>query len=259
MKVVLFCGGQGLRLRDHFQNTPKPLVPIGSRPVLWHLMNYYSHYGHTDFVLCLGYQGDAIKDYFLNYRETLSNDFVLSKGGREVTLLSSDIEDWTITFVDTGLHANIGERLKAVQRHVAGEEVFLANYSDGLTDLPLDRYLEGFLARKRIGCFLSVRPTAVFHMVEAGPDQFVRGLRGLRDSDIRINGGFFAFRREIFDYLHEGEELVVEPFQRLIEAKQLVAYPYDGYWQCMDTFKDRQALEELAARDEAPWQVWKKK
>src|SRR5262245_22105243 len=155
-------------------------------------MNYYSHYGHTDFVLCLGYQGDAIKDYFLNYRETLSNDFVLSKGGREVTLLSSDIEEWTITFVDTGLHANIGQRLKAVQPHVAGEEVFLANYSDGLSDLPLDRYLESFLARKRIGCFLSVRPNAVFHMVDAGPDQLVRGLRSLGDSEIRINGGFFA-------------------------------------------------------------------
>src|SRR5262245_18050971 len=222
-------------------------------------MNYYSHYGHTDFVLCLGYQGDAIKDYFLNYRETLSNDIVLSKGGREVTLLGSDIEDWTITFVDTGLHSSIGERLRAAQRHVTVEEVFLANYSDGLTDLPLERYVQRFLARQQIGSFLSVRPNAVFHMVESGPDQLVHGLRSLRDSEIRINGGFFVFRQQIFDYLREGEELVVEPFQRLIEARQLVAYPYDGFWQCMDTFKDRQALEELAARDDAPWQVWKKK
>lgn len=259
MKVVLFCGGLGLRLRDHFEKVPKPLVHIGSRPILWHLMNYYSHFGHTDFVLCLGYQGDAIKDYFLNYRETLSNDFVLSKGGREITLLNSDIDDWTITFVDTGLHASIGERLKAVERHVAGEEVFLANYSDGLTDLPLDRYVDDFRARGKIGCFLSVRPNSVFHVVEAGSDRLVRGLRSIQDTDLRINGGFFAFRSEIFDYLHEGEELVIEPFQRLIEARQLLAHPYDGFWQCMDTFKDRQALEELASRDDAPWQVWKKR
>lgn len=259
MKVVLFCGGLGLRLRDHFQNIPKPLVHIGSRPILWHLMNYYSHYGHKDFVLCLGYQGDAIKDYFLNYRETLSNDFVLAKGGREVTLLNRDIEDWTITFVDTGLHSTIGERLKTVQPHVSGEEVFLANYTDGLTDLALDRYVENFLAQERIGCFLSVRPTAVFHMVETGADQRVRGLKSLQDSEIRINGGFFIFREEIFDYIRDGEELVVEAFQRLIEADQLMAYPYDGYWQCMDTFKDQQALEEMAARDDAPWRVRKKR
>jgi glucose-1-phosphate cytidylyltransferase len=259
MKVVLFCGGLGLRLRDHFEKVPKPLVQIGSRPILWHLMNYYSHYGHTDFVLCLGYRGDAIKDYFLNYRETLSNDFVLSKGGREITLLGSDIDNWTITFVDTGLRSTIGERLKAAQPHLEGEEVFLANYSDGLTDLPLDRYVENFRARQRIGCFLSVRPTSVFHMVEAGSDDLVRELRSIQDSDLRINGGFFAFRHEIFDHIRAGEELVVEPFQRLIEANELLAYPYDGFWQCMDTFKDRQALEEMASRDDAPWQVWKQK
>jgi glucose-1-phosphate cytidylyltransferase len=258
MKVVLFCGGQGMRLRDYSQNVPKPLANIGYRPILWHLMNYYSHYGHTEFVLCLGYQGDAIKDYFLNYRETLSNDFILSKGGREVTLLNSDIEDWTITFVDTTLHANIGQRLKAVQSHVANEDVFLANYADGLSDLPLDRYVEDFLAEDRVGCFVSVRPTSVFHIVESDGDRTVRSIRSPRESDIRINGGFFIFRQEIFDYLRDGEELVEEPFRRLIDENQLMAYSYDGFWQCMDTFKDKQALEDMAARDDAPWQVWKK-
>jgi glucose-1-phosphate cytidylyltransferase len=258
MKVVLFCGGLGMRLRDYSQNTPKPLANIGYRPILWHLMNYYSHYGHTDFVLCLGYQGDAIKDYFLNYRETLSNDFILAKGGREVTLLNRDIDDWTITFVDTGLHANIGERFKAVQPFVAEEDVFMANYSDGLTDLPLDRYMESFLAQDRTACFLSARPHVAFHMVETREDGVVRSLRSLRDADIRINAGFFIFRQSIFDYIRKGEELVVEPFRRLIDADQLLAYPYDGFWQSMDTFKDKQALEDMAARDDAPWQVWKK-
>lgn len=257
MKVVLFCGGLGMRLRDHSQNTPKPLATIGDRPILWHVMNYYSHYGHNDFVLCLGYQAAAIKQYFLDYEETLSNDFILGKGGREVTLLNRDIDDWTITFVDTGLHANIGERLVAVREHVAGEEMFLANYSDGLSDLPLDSYVRNFREKGRAACFLSVRPNASFHFVETSDDGAVRALRSMEEADIRINGGYFVFRQEIFDYIEKGEELVVEPFERLIGSDQLLAYRYDGFWRCMDTFKDKQALEEMAARDDAPWQVWK--
>ena len=139
MKVVLFCGGQGMRMREFSETIPKPMVPIGYRPIMWHLMRYYAHFGHKDFILCLGYRGDSIKEYFLNYKEWLSNDFVLSGGGADVQLLSSDIDDWRITFVDTGTHSNIGERLRAVRPHLEGEEIFLANYSDGLTDAPLDR------------------------------------------------------------------------------------------------------------------------
>ena len=259
MKVVLFCGGMGMRLRDDSQNTPKPLATIGYRPILWHVMSYYAHFGHTDFILCLGYRADAIKNYFLEYRETLSNDFVMSQGGREIRLLNRDIEDWTITFVDTGLHSNIGQRLKAVQQHIEGDDVFMANYSDGLSDLPLDRYREHFLAQDKIGSFLSVRPGFAFHIVEADETGLTRSIRSVQESDVRINGGYFIFRSEIFDYIHDGEELVVEPFRRLIEKEQLLAYRYDGFWQCLDTFKDRQALEELAARDDAPWQVWRRR
>ncbi len=257
MKVVLFCGGQGLRLRD-YQNTPKPLARIGEQPILWHLMRYYAHYGHKDFVLCLGYRGAEIKEFFLNYRETLSNDFVLSKGGREVTLLGRDVDDWTITFVDTGQHASIGERLRAVQPHVEGEEVFLANYADGLTDLPLDRYLQHFMNQRRIGMFLSIRPQLVFHVVDSDEAGLVKGIRHIRDCDMHINGGFFVFRRSIFDYLYPGEELVEEPFRRLAEASQLLTYRYEGFWRCLDTFQDKQAFEDLAARGDAPWQVWKR-
>ncbi|MGH0037690.1 MAG: sugar phosphate nucleotidyltransferase [Myxococcota bacterium] len=259
MKVVLFCGGMGLRLRDYSQNTPKPLVPIGYRPVLWHLMNYYAFYGHKDFVLCLGYQADAIKEYFLNYRETVSNDFILSNGGRKIEMLSEDISDWTITFVDTGLHSNIGQRLKAVEPYVKDEEFFLANYSDGLSDLPLDQYVEDFTASGKTACFLSVRPHLVFHMIHNDRDGTVTSLQSCHEADIRINGGFFAFRRDVFDYIRDGEELVEEPFHRMIEARQIMAFEYDGFWQAMDTFKDRQALEEMAARDDAPWQVWKRR
>src|ERR687889_1700501 len=128
MKVVLFCGGQGLRLRDYSENVPKPMVPIGYRPIMWHLMKYYAHHGHKDFILCLGHKADVIKDFFLNYSEALANDFVLTDGGRHVELLSSDIGEWRITFVDTGLHSNIGERLAAVRHHLDEEDHFLATY-----------------------------------------------------------------------------------------------------------------------------------
>ncbi len=249
----------GLRLRDEGHNTPKPLARIGARPILWHLMKYYAHYGHKDFILCLGYRSEAFKDYFLNYAETYSNDFVLSGGGKHVELCSRDIDDWTIRFVDTGLHSNIGMRLKAVEEHLVGEDVFLANYSDGLSDLPLDQYLDRFRSHGRIASFVSVRNNAVSHLVESDPDGTVTAIRSLSDSDIRINGGFFAFRKEIFDYIEPGEELVVEPFERLMKERQLVAHRHDGFWQCMDTFKDKQALEEMAAQDVMPWQVWRQR
>src|SRR5262249_24919348 len=154
----LFCGGLGMRLRDYADNVPKPMVPLGYRPILWHLMKYYAHYGHRDFILCLGYRGDIIKNYFLNYEEGISNDFILSDGGRKRELLTSDISDWRITFVETGLSSNIGQRLMAVRKSLAGEEIFLANYSDGLTDLDLSVQTEAFRKSGAVGSFLSVRP-----------------------------------------------------------------------------------------------------
>ena len=257
MKVVLFCGGLGTRIRDYSENIPKPLVPIGSRPILVNLMRYYAHFGHKDFVLCLGYRADAIKQYFLEYNEAMSNDFVLTKGGREIELLQRDIDDWTITFVDTGLHANIGERLLAVQKHLAGEEVFLANYSDGLSDLRLPGYIDTFLRTDCVAQLLSVPAPHAFHIVEADSNALVTGLVHVGESSVRINGGYFVFRREIFDYIRPGEELVIEPFRRLIEKSKLRAHPYDGFWASMDTFKDRQYLEGLAGGGAAPWEVWK--
>lgn len=258
MKVVLFCGGFGMRLRDGAENTPKPMVNIGYRPILWHIMKYYAHYGHKDFILCLGYKGDMIKRYFLDYDETLSNNFVLTEGGRQIQLLNSDIHDWRITFVDTGLRANIGQRLKAVEPYLADDDIFMANYSDGLTDLDLNAYLEHFRKSGKIGSFVAVKPNSSFHVVSMDSQGLVGSIRDISRSGIRINGGFFAFRREIFDYIYEGEELVYEPFQRLIERKQLLAYSYDGFWACMDTFKEKQQLEDMYTSGNAAWEVWKK-
>ena len=257
MKVVLFCGGLGMRLRDYSDTIPKPMVSIGYRPIIWHVMKYYAHYGHTDFILCLGYRGDLIKQYFLSYEECLSNDFVLSKGGKEVKLHSQDIQNWSINFVDTGLYSNIGQRLKAVERHLAGEEMFLANYTDGLADLPLPQYLDQFAQGDAIASFACVRPAQTFHMVTTDPAGLVKEIRDVEQADVWINGGFFAFKREIFDYMHEGEELVREPFARLITQRRLVAYRHHGFWACMDTFKDKQRLDDLNAQGDCPWEVWR--
>jgi glucose-1-phosphate cytidylyltransferase len=255
MKVVLFCGGAGMRLRGYADDVPKPMVQIGTRPILWHLMKYYAHFGHKDFILCLGHKGNAIKDYFLNYDESVSNDFVWSQGGKSVQLLNRDIDDWTITFVETGTSATIGERLKAVEPFLAGEEMFLANYGDGLSDAHLPTILQAFKESKAIASLLLVQPTASFDIVSAEPGGMVTNVQALAGSDIWINGGFFALRNEIFSYIHPGDELVREPFERLIEKRALLAYKYTGFWQCMDTFKDKQRLEELN-QGAAPWKVW---
>ena len=169
MKVVLFCGGAGMRLRGYADDVPKPMVQIGTRPILWHLMKYYAHFGHKDFILCLGYKGNCIKDYFLHYDESVSNDFVWSQGGKNIQFLNRDIDDWTITFVETGANANIGERLKAVEPYLQGEEMFLANYGDGLSDVPLPDMLETFRKSNAVASLLLVQPTASFDIVHAGP------------------------------------------------------------------------------------------
>ncbi len=257
MKVVLFCGGLGMRLREYSEFIPKPMVEIGYRPILWHVMKYYAHYGHKDFILCLGHKADAVKRYFLNYNECVSNNFVLTNGGKDLQLLNSDIGDWRITFVDTGLNSNIGQRLRAVENYLEGEGVFLANYADGLTDLFFPDYLNGFLASNKIGAFLSVKPTQSFHVVTVNGDQEVTGIQHIGDSEIWINGGYFIFRREIFHYIKGGEELVNEPFRRLIDDKQLITQKHTGFWVAMDTFKDKQFLDDLVARDKGPWEVWK--
>ena len=258
MKVVLFCGGLGTRLREHSDVIPKPLVNVGYRPIIWHLMRYYAHFGHKDFILALGYRGDMIREYFLKYNEAMSNDFVLSDGGRTVQLLSRDFEDWRITFVDTGLHCNIGQRLMRVKQYLQGEETFLANYSDGLSDLPLNDVVRYVKERKAVAGFVSVRSSQSFHIVRASENGLVTGMGPMNDDTLLVNGGYFVLNREIFDYIQEGEELVEKPFARLIEQQRLVSYKYLGFWQAMDTFKDKITYDRMEARGECPWMVWKR-
>jgi glucose-1-phosphate cytidylyltransferase len=256
VKVVLFCGGFGMRMREYSDTIPKPMVNIGYRPILWHIMKYYAYYGHKDFVLCLGHRADYVKDYFLNYNECVSNDFVLSKGGKVLELYNSDIDDWSVTFVDTGANANIGQRLKAVRKYLDGEEMFLANYSDGLTDLPINDQIEHFEKDQKVASFLCVKPNLSSHFVTLHEDGSVKAIRDINESEIRINGGYFVFRKEIFKFMNDGEELLHQPFQRLVAEQKLLAYKYDGFWAAMDTFKDKQMLDDIYASGRAPWQVW---
>jgi glucose-1-phosphate cytidylyltransferase len=258
MKVVLFCGGLGMRMREYSETVPKPMVPIGYRPIMWHLMRYYAHFGHKDFILCLGYRGDTIKEYFLNYKEWLSNDFVLSGGGSKVQLLSSDIDDWRITFVDTGINANIGERLYAVRDHLKDEEAFLANYSDGLSDVPIDKVIDHFHESSAVASFVSARPSYSFHVVAASDDGVVKAIEDVTTAGMWINAGFFVMKTEVFDYMRAGEELVEKPFERLIDISALTTYRHDGFFVPMDTFKDRQVLEDHYTNGAPPWEPWRK-
>lgn len=258
MKVVIFCGGLGTRLRENSETMPKPLVSIGYRPIVWHLMRYYAHHGHKEFILCLGYRGDLVKEYFLNYKESESNDFTMKDGGKTIEYHSTDIDDWSITFAETGLHSNLGQRLKAVQHLVKDEKMFLANYSDGLSDLPINTMVEEFESSDAIASFAAVRTWQSFHAAKFDNNNVVSSLGELSEKDFWINGGFFVMTNSIFDHMEDGEELVVEPFSRLIKKKKLLAYPHRGYWRAMDTFKDKISFERAYAKGDAPWEIWKK-
>lgn len=255
MKVVIFCGGLGVRMGEATERIPKPMISVGTRPILWHIMKWYASWGHTEFILCLGYRSETIKDYFLHYEEALANDFVLSNGGRDVQLLARDMDDWKITFVDTGLHSTIGQRLKAVEPHLREDPMFLATYGDGLTDAPLDEMISTLERSGKTGLFISVRPRVEYHVVQVDPTGVVTSVDRLADADVWINGGFFVFRSAIFDAIGPGEELVDQPFARLIDRGELLAYRYEGFWEPMDTIKDKQKLDGLDESGSPPWRV----
>lgn len=259
MKVVLFCGGLGTRIHDYSENVPKPMIPIGQQPILWHVMQYYAHYGHRDFILCLGYKAGVIKEYFLNYRPTATRDFTISEHGQKIELLGEAEQDWRVALIDTGIWRNVGARLWAVRQYLEEETVFSANYSDGLTDAPLPAMAEFLHDSGKVACFLAVRPNFSYHLVNFDQTGLVNGLKTSEQSEIWINGGYFIFKREVFDYMRAGEELVAEPFRRLIDDGQLVAYRHTGFWASMDTLKDKQLLEDMVERGETPWLPWRDK
>jgi glucose-1-phosphate cytidylyltransferase len=257
VKVVLFCGGLGMRMREGAASAPKPMNMIGDRPLLWHVMRYYAHFGHTDFILCLGYGAAAVKDYFIRYDETLSNDFTLVAGGRDIQMHSTDITDWNISFIDTGLRSTIGERLMRVRSLVENDEMFLANYADTLTDAPLHDLVDRFdCAQNAVASMLAVPPVSTHHVVEIDDEGQVSGVREVRKLMQWENGGYFVLRPDIFDVLREGEDMVPHAFARLVPQRRLLAQRYNGFWRAADTFNDRAELEDMFHRGQCPWMLW---
>jgi glucose-1-phosphate cytidylyltransferase len=257
MKVVLFCGGLGTRLREYSETVPKPLVPVGYQPILVHLMRYYTYYGHNEFILCLGHRADLIREFFLSYDNAKFADVSIRSDGRHVDF-HDELDDvkWTVSLVDTGISSNIGQRLRAVAPMLADDEMFLANYSDGLCDLVLPGFVDEFSATDAVAGFLSVRPAHSFHVVISGEDGGVEDLKSADQAGVWINGGFFVLRNEIFDYMRDGEDLVEEPFRRLVAEHRLFTRRHDGFWKSMDTYKDKVEFDTMLARADTPWMVW---
>ena len=262
MKVVLLCGGLGTRLREETEYRPKPMVPIGGRPMLWHIMNRYAAYGFKDFILCLGYKGDMIKDYFLHYR-TRTSDFTMTLGadGNQAIVYHSPYHerDWSITFVETGEQVMTGARVKRVEAYLDGPE-FMLTYGDGLADVDLTALLEFHRHQGRIGTLTSVQPgSSRFGELDLDGSQVSRFVEKPHQHDAYVNGGFFVFQREFLRLLRSEETCVLEqePLQTLAQQGQLMAYRHPGYWQCMDTYRDYQQLNEIWNRGQAPWTIVK--
>jgi len=243
-------------MREGNTSVPKPMSMIGDRPLLWHVMRYYAAFGHKDFILCLGYGAAAVKEFFLRYDETQSNDFTMLSGGREINMHSTDISEWNIAFIDTGLSSSIGERLIRVREYVQGEEIFLANYADTLTDAPLDQMIETFRASGATASMIAVPPVSTHHVVEIDDAGQVTGVREVSELMQFENGGYFILRQGIFDALVEGEDMVPEAFGRLLKDGKLIAQRHFGFWRAADTFKDRVELDEMFRKGQCPWMLW---
>jgi glucose-1-phosphate cytidylyltransferase len=250
MKVVIFCGGLGVRMGEATERIPKPMITVGNQPILWHIMKWYASWGHNQFILCLGYRADVVKQYFLAYNEAFGNDFVLAGG--KVELLGSDMDDWHVTFLDTGIQTSIGDRLRKARPHIGDDEVFLCTYGDGLTDAPLNDMVDKLVGSGKIGLFMSVRPRLSYHVVDAAPDGTIRSIDPMDLANVRINGGFLVLRTRIFDELQDGEDIMDEA-ARLARRGDMLAYPYDGFWAPMDTMKDKQDLDAIVETGDIPW------
>ncbi|MDX1892470.1 glucose-1-phosphate cytidylyltransferase [Mycolicibacterium sp. 050158] len=257
MKVVLFCGGYGMRMRDGSgEGLPKPMQMVGPRPLIWHVMRYYAHFGHKEFILCLGYGASHIKNYFLTYQEAASNDFVMRDG--KVELMGSDISDWSITFVDTGVESAIGERLRRVRDHLDGDEYFLANYADVLTDAPLDDMIVEFRASGAAASMMVVPPQQSFHCVDVSEAGEIKDITPVSELPMWENGGFFVLSQEIFDHLPPGGDLVADVCGTLAGEGRLFGYRYKGFWKPTDTFKERAELDAAYQHGDRPWMLWER-
>jgi glucose-1-phosphate cytidylyltransferase len=260
MKVVILCGGYGTRIRDVADNIPKPMIPVGRFPILWHIMKYYACYGHKDFVLCLGYKGQAVKDFFLNY-EAHTRDFTLHLGAaRSIEYHNAHAEtDWQVTLADTGLDALTGARVQRIQKYVADQDHFMLTYGDGVGNVDLDKLARFHKSHGRILTVTGVRPPGRFGELMSNGDGVVTEFNEKPQATAgRISGGFFVCSKELFGYLDDREDLVFEqePMRRLVADRQMMVFEHDGFWQPMDTHRDYMLLNGLVEDGRAPWIVW---
>ncbi len=257
MKVVVLCGGTGTRLREETEFRPKPMVEIGGRPILWHIMKSYAHYGFSDFVLCLGYRGNVIKEYFLNY-EAMNNDFSICLGEKsQIQYHGLHTEQgFSVTLADTGPESMTGGRIQKIRRYVDGD-TFMLTYGDGVSDVDIRRVLEFHKSHGKIATVTSVPPISRFGVIELTDQSRVRSFNEKPKTDAWINAGFFVLNAGVFDFLG-GDDCIFErePLERLAAAGQLMAYRHEGFFYAMDTFREYQHLNELWNRREAPWKVW---
>ena len=259
MKTVILCGGQGTRLREETEFRPKPLVEIGGRPILWHIMKMYGHYGFKAFVLCLGYRGNMIKEFFLNYGP-MNNDFTISLDSPHQLNFhgTHDERDFKVTLCDTGLDSMTGSRIARIRRHVAGDDTFMVTYGDGVSDVNLHRLVEFHLGHGRIATVTTVRPSSRFGVLDIGGGGRVLSFAEKPQLDGQVSAGFFVFNREVFRYLSDDPDCILErdAMERLVKDEQLVAYQHDGFFHAMDTYREFKYLNELWETRQAPWQVW---
>jgi glucose-1-phosphate cytidylyltransferase len=256
MKVVILCGGQGTRLREETEYRPKPMVEIGGRPIVWHIMKTYAHYGFNEFILCLGYKGDFIRQYFINY-EFLNNDFTVNLGDKSDFEIHSkkDREDWRVTLVDTGEHTLTGGRIKRIQSYIDDEQ-FMVTYGDGVANIDVEKLVDFHKSKGKIATLTGVHPPSRYGLVETDDNGEVIQFKEKPRMDEMVSAGFFVFQRAIFDYIPEDDCMLEhEPFESLAAERQMTLYHHEGYWQCMDTYRDFIELNEVWSRD-APWKVW---
>jgi len=258
IKVVILCGGFGTRLREQTESIPKPMIEIGGRPILWHIMKMYAHYGYKDFILCLGYKGYMIKEYFLNY-EAMNNDFTIKLGHRDIIKLYGNHQEkgWSITLADTGEKALKGARVKRIEKYMDGD-LFMLAYGDVVADINFDKLLSFHKSHKRIGTVTGVYPPSRFGEITIKGDKIISFVEKPQTSGGLINGGFFVFNRKIFDYLSDDDNCDFErgPLERLVKKGELMVYQHKRDWECMDTFRDMQYLNKLWEENKAFWKVW---
>jgi glucose-1-phosphate cytidylyltransferase len=259
MKTIILCGGKGTRLREETEYRPKPMVHVGNKPVLWHIMKTYAHYGYNEFIICLGYKGNMIKEYFLNY-EAMNNDFTIKLGNKDsIRFHNNHLEkDWVVTLADTGEDAQTGARIKKVEKYIT-DDIFMLTYGDGVGNINIRELIDYHESHGRIGTMTGVHPSSRFGEVAMEDNRVVRFSEKPQTTKGLISGGYFVFKKDFFNYLNADDNCILEkgPLENLALDGELMVYPHEGFWQCVDTYRELEMLNSLWSKTNPPWNIWK--